>query len=243
MNFTKRQKEIINLIANKKISNIQSFQNEYCDIENIESEGSEQYTEVAYVGAGDHIYIPQDNINESAKLKDFFIVWNTLENNNLILSSSKAAKDRMAKVFIKNPKFNQTSNDSELDEFIIKYGAKSIIPTPELQNLIDREFLTLAEYNYELEKQERKKSQRITIAIAILIPLITLSINTYFNYEISSTDKESKIKITNPFILPDTVSISLTEPIEIKNLPIDSTIYLKELKAIKNSLKQQIKKK
>jgi len=106
------QIEIINYISNGDIYNIETFQKTYWDdIDGIRKNGSVEFSDKQIHIDGYEILIPCKNTKPEQLLKEFLIIWNMLEQKNLITTITQATEYPFPKTFFTNNLYDNTKKE------------------------------------------------------------------------------------------------------------------------------------
>lgn len=186
MLLTQLQKDIVNAINDGRVNNIQTFIEQFCQ-ENLNSSG------VSFFRIGETPYHYDENHYDDivSKVRIYISLLKVLEMNNFIFLIPAPSPGYSG---VTNEIITHLSNN--LNSRIVPYMA-------ELNEFIQRKWLTNQEVAYEEEKNDRKKSQRLTLVVAIGSLVLTSLLN-YFSY---TTDRSVTIK--NP---KDTVFVKVVSP-------------------------------
>lgn len=102
---------------------------------------------------------------------------------------------------------NITGNSSYLiHQITTKNYFERYFPSPGLQEFIDNNYKTLEEQRIEGEIKDRKRSQKLTILVAV-ISIVASALTAWFQYSINT--QERNVTIENPLELPDTLNVRI----------------------------------
>ena len=214
MKFTELQKKIIASISEGKIKDINSFINVFCILEKrtikpIGRHRDPYKDELVQSGVDKDVYVPKDLSKNIDLIKEYLLIIKVLEKSGLIFINKKEVwKKDIKSIYIESPKNKELVPDLSICNLISKYFDQEIAYTPELQNFVNRNFLTLEEQAHEEEKRHRVKAQRLTLIVAIFSILGTMG-TTLFQYFTYTNERVVHIKNKNAF--SDTIAVKIIE--------------------------------
>ena len=206
------QKQVVQAIASEKVTDIESFIDEFLDGKRIDFGGAVKLRgHKVFPKEATKLFLP-NNVAETHKLcKEFKLLLIALQKNDFIVLIEKP-QDEQVKINhfgILEP-HSKTINH-KLDDMLEEYFYHDIYSTSDLKNFLVNNFLTPQEIVIRDEKQDRINAQRWTIAIA----LITIIISSIINFQ---TNRKIEVKVVNPQDMMDTLYVDI-----IEKEPEDST--------------------
>lgn len=210
MHLTDFQKTISKSIVNGQVNDIETFLHKFCDLEINQSRGVTFGTPYGSYDAKMEVFIPKDETSALNKTKEFITLWKALEKVDLLFSVSKSLKrTNVFPVFSKNSPIPPKPFD-EILTIIKDYDFKEIVFIPEFKEFVERDFLTIDEFEREKEKIDRVESQKLTRRIAYITIIISVAIallTALFNYLTYSKDRN--VRIINENAFRDTIKVQL----------------------------------
>ena len=206
MYLSEVQKEIVKAIIENRINDIETFFRVFSVLTEGRSVGG-HVCDFGNIQNNAVVYIPQDEKSILLRTKEFITLWKTLERVDLIFSITSPNRKYNTPIFKSNlSPFNELASISK------EYFLKEIVYTPELNKFYERNYLTNLEYEQELERRDRKDSQKLTRQIAyisISITVIVSLLTAIFNYLTYTTDRS--VKITNKEAFKDTIAVKIID--------------------------------
>ncbi len=223
MVLTDFQKGIIESIADGNVTDINTFISYHCRLKKktIKPLGRHKdffkdfllHSSVEY-----DVYIPLNREEFINKIKTFFLILKLLEREGLIYVRKKEdfKKDHVS-IYVDNLNEEKILPDNIIFDIISPYYGKEIEFIPELNSLVDRNFLTREEQVILEEKRDRIKSQRLTLIVAVVSIFGTLFTVLFQYYTFTN---ERIVTIKNEKSPLDTINVRIIEKSE--QVKIDS---------------------
>lgn len=158
MSLSKFQKKIVNSLKPDFFYDLSWFIDTFCKIEN--TLGNSDWDDVPVTSS---CFVPEDNEAFLKNIAEFIALWEYLRREGLI--SEINTKKNVSKLILRKKDDGNGGPFHYYSKLISNYKDKSFFPTPSLFDFKKNKFLTSEEFKY-------RRSQRITILIAIIIPII-----------------------------------------------------------------------
>ena len=188
MHLNDYEQLLIKKIANETITDLDSFFNKEMHV-------SRSSSCEFYIASFNPEEI-KDNIEKTIR---FLKLWGSLTNKSLVLTVESPIHEEPPALLT-----NSSVHYGNINLLLPSFWNKKILPTPDLDDFIQNDFLTIDELNYQQEKRARKIANWITIGIALL----TLLISTLFNYFALRNEKKSAI-VYSSFKPTDTLIVKV----------------------------------
>jgi hypothetical protein len=202
--LTDFQRAVVDSILAGKVTTIETFLTEHCDLENVPNEGSGYATRGdGMINHGDVVFPPRDESATFARLTEFITLCKKLESMGLLFTVPTERR-RLKPVFRRKVTADKMELDLRIWSMLEENREKGIAASPELATFVKHGYLTVDEENRKLEAQDRRIAQRDTriiayasIGVSVLISIAT-SVFSYLTYT-----KERSVMITNTNAFPD----------------------------------------
>jgi hypothetical protein len=225
MKFTSLQITIINKISAGVIYDLDLFLKEFFEYESGQYVGG-YFGDYYEFKNGQNVSIIKNNDDLIHKTAEFISLIEYLKSSNLIHVISKIhSKEKVFPLCYRKTPNSNPEAFSKFYQMVKDYHDKEFLPLPEIHSFIERQYKTNEEYDSELEKIDRKESQKLTrkiayttISISVIISLVTFALN-YFTYT-----TERNVKITNTKEFKDTVVVKISKDIDSSKIDTNKVI-------------------
>jgi len=217
MELTAFQKSVIDSILAGKVTSVESFMIEHCNLAHRPNTGPNVLVRGgSMIQTGATVWVSGDESTTHSRLTEFMLLCSKLESEGLLLRIATEPRPPL-------PVFRQSDNPAAMEPIYTiwsiqkDYLSAEIVPSPELSNFVHRGYLTVEEETRKNEAEDRKAAQRLTKRIAYVsiwvsagISVMTSVGTAIFNY--ATYTKERGVLITNTNAFPQPQRVLLLNP-------------------------------
>lgn len=225
MKFSPSQITIINKISEGVIYDLDSFLKDFFEYENGQCVGGHLGDYYEFKN-GQNVFIIKNKEELINKTAEFISLIEYLKSCYLIhVISEYRPKDKVFPMCYRKEPNSGPEAFSKFFQMVKDYYDKEFLPLPEIDAFVKRQYKTKEEHNAELEKMDRKESQKltrkiayITISISVIVSLLTFILN-YLTYT-----TERNVKITNTREFKDTMIVKISKDIDSSKIDTNRVI-------------------
>nr|WP_321239408.1 hypothetical protein [uncultured Tolumonas sp.] len=211
MKLSEEEKDIILKICNKEVQCFRDFLLLCCSLTKVENNGQIIFENGGVLSEGHDVLLVKSINNLVSKQHLFISLCNRLQSLGFIDKVYSALINKPSLLtYSETTKYNSAN---ECENIYHKNGDFHITPTHELLEFINNNFMTNDEIEQQIRKSElkseqnaRKRSELITVFIAILSMIVSIALS-YFNYMTYSNER--KVYIENMSNLQSPIKVEI----------------------------------